>query len=98
MPRPVKNVHIEPTHNDDGLPLIPPAQTNALLKKAGVKNIPRSTRLYYRQKRIPKKLRELVRLCVVFTEYTGMKTVMPKHVTAAYKKMSGKTLIGGGSK
>ena len=73
--------------------LMPVAQHTNLLKKAGVKNIPEDTLAMYREEVFPVELREFVRRLMVVTDYTEMKTVMPKHVTAAYKSMTGKRLI-----
>ena len=73
--------------------LMPASQHINLFKKAGAKNIPPETVNLYREEVFPSELREFVRRMMVVTDYTGMKTVMPKHVSAAYKSMTGKALI-----
>jgi len=73
--------------------LMPMAQHNSLLKKAGVKNVPLDTLVLFREQVFPEELREFVRRLMVVTDYTEMKTVMPRHVQAAYKSMTGHRLI-----
>lgn len=73
--------------------LMPVSQHTSLLKKAGVKNIPEETLRLYREDLFPAELREFVRRLLVVTDYSNMKTIMPKHVTAVYKSITGKTLL-----
>ena len=73
--------------------LMPISQHTNLLKKAGVKNIPEETLRLYREDIFPAELREFVRRLVVVTDYSDMKTIMPKHVSTVYKSITGKTLL-----
>jgi hypothetical protein len=86
----------EPENEDEAITrlLMPISEHSNLLKKASVKNVPEDTLRYLREDVFPDELREFVRRLMVVTDYTkGMKTVMPKHVYAAYKSMCGKRLV-----
>lgn len=85
----------EPEGEDEAVAklLMPISQHSNLLKKASVKNIPEDTMALFREQVFPAELRDFVHRLMVITEYTGMKTVMPKHVSTAYKLTTGNRLI-----
>lgn len=66
------------------------------MKKAGTARMSSSAVAYLKNQRVKAVLRELTRLSVLYADYSGVKTIAPKHVASAHRTMTGRTLLANG--